>query len=364
MGTRVRALICAGFVVATTSAFAQAPAGRPAVGSDGTIHGSATVPLSSFSSKETKDWLLPRLTAPPSGGGPGSDMPIAEVRAQMQVSLKPAVDKWLEIYPSNIEPTVIGGVKTDVITPKAGIDRSQQKRVLINLHGGGFRVGNGAGALIEAIPLSGRGKIKVVTIDYRMAPEHTFPAASEDVAAVYRELLKTYKPANIGIYGCSAGGTLAGQAVAWFQKHGLPRPGVAGVFCSGLVKGFWYGGDSAALAPLVNASAPRPTPAPGARPPRDYFDEIDQNDPLVSPGAFPDVLAKFPPTLFVTGTRDPSMSNAIVTHNLMLKAGVTAELFVQEGLGHGHFTTFPGTPETADATDAIWTFFDRHLGKR
>lgn len=57
-----------------------------------------------------------------------------------------------------------------------------------------------------------------------MAPEWYFPAASEDVAKVYRELLKSYRPENIGIYGCSAGAGLTSQAVAWFQTHGLPHP--------------------------------------------------------------------------------------------------------------------------------------------
>lgn len=361
--TMLRALIGAGLLMAATGAMAQQGV-RPAVDGDGTVRANAEVPLSSFLSPESKAWLLGRLTPPPPGAGPGGSFDVAAMRARGQEAQRPVLAKWQEIYPSTITPTVIGGVKTDVVEPKNGIDRANRHRVLINVHGGGFMFGNGVGALIEAIPVSGRGKIKVVTIDYRMAPEHTFPAASEDVAAVYRELLKTYKPANIGIYGCSAGGTLAGQAVAWFQKHNLPRPGVVGVFCSGLADSFWYGGDSAAIAPLMNATPPRPAGGASGGGARGYFEEIEQNDPLVSPAKFPAVLAQFPPTLFVTGTRDPSMSNAIVTHNLMLKAGVTAELFVQEGLGHGHFTLSPGTPETVDATEVIWKFFDRHLGKR
>jgi fermentation-respiration switch protein FrsA (DUF1100 family) len=55
------------------------------------------------------------------------------------------------------------------------------------------------------------------------------------------------------------------------------------------------------------------------------------------------------------------MSNALVTHTRLLQAGVDARLFVQEGLGHGHFFAFPGTPESAIAYDVIWQFFDRRL---
>jgi monoterpene epsilon-lactone hydrolase len=71
-------------------------------------------------------------------------------------------------------------------------------------------------------PIASIGKIKVISVDYRQAPEYAFPSASEDVATVYRELLKTYKPTNIGIYGCSAGGLLTAETIAWFQKEKLP----------------------------------------------------------------------------------------------------------------------------------------------
>jgi acetyl esterase/lipase len=81
--------------------------------------------------------------------------------------------------------------------------------------------------------MAGIGHVKVISIDYRQAPEHKFPAASEDVAKVYQELLKTFKAENIGIYGCSAGGFLTAQSVAWFQAHNLPAPGAIGIFCAG-----------------------------------------------------------------------------------------------------------------------------------
>ena len=68
------------------------------------------------------------------------------------------------------------------------------------------------------MPVAVLGRIKVVSLDYREGPKYRFPAASEDVAAAYRELLKTYRAEDIGIYGCSAGGMLTGMSVAWFQK--------------------------------------------------------------------------------------------------------------------------------------------------
>lgn len=75
-------------------------------------------------------------------------------------------------------------------------------------HAGDSTLGDAAIQLLESIPVSALARIKMVSIDYRMSPEHKFPAASEDVAAVYKNLLKQYAPGNIGIYGCSVGGIL------------------------------------------------------------------------------------------------------------------------------------------------------------
>ena len=90
-------------------------------------------------------------------------------------------------------------------------------------------------------------------------PDNKFPAASEDVASVYQELLKKYKPKNIGIYGCSAGGMQTAMSVAWFQKHSLPLPGAIGIFCASA--GGIFGGDALYTAmPLGEARFGAPMP--------------------------------------------------------------------------------------------------------
>ena len=118
----------------------------------------------------------------------------------------------------------IGGVYVEIFVPDEGISPCNQERVLINLHGGGFVEGGRGQSHLESIPIAHVGKIKVVSIDYRMGPEHHFPAASNDVLAVYQELLRDYKPENIGIYGCSAGALLSAQSVALIQQTDLPLP--------------------------------------------------------------------------------------------------------------------------------------------
>ena len=125
----------------------------------------------------------------------------------------------------------------------------QTARVLINLHGGAFLWGAGSGALVEAVPMAATLGVEVVAVDYRMAPEHVFPAASEDVARVYRALLERHDAQTIGVYGCSAGGMLTAQTVAWIIREQLPIPGAIAMICGG---GIEFGGDSAWTAPMLN----------------------------------------------------------------------------------------------------------------
>jgi acetyl esterase/lipase len=83
---------------------------------------------------------------------------------------------------------------------------------------------------------------------------------------------------------------------------------------------------------------------------------------MVNPVISAEVMAKFPPTLIITGTRDMAMSGALYTHEQLSKAGVDAELHVWEGMFHGFFYN-PDPPESQDAFNTMVRFFDTHLGK-
>ena len=127
---------------------------------------------------------------------------------------------------------------------------------------------------------------------------------------------------------------LTAQAVAWFQAHDLPRPGGIGIFCAGA------GGIGEGDARLITAALRVPPPGGGSMA---YFEGADMRDPLVAPVFTPSVLAQFPPTLVLTGTRDMAMSSALYTHSQLVAEGVDADLHVFEGLGHYFFadTTLP-----------------------
>lgn len=327
----------------------------PPAAADGSVQLPAgRIPYSTLASDDALHSFV-ELTSRPHGPPPRD---VAASRAAFAARLEPQLANLRRRYPVAIRPEVIGGVQTDVVTPLAG--EARPERVLINLHGGGFVVGGRIGGQVEATPIAALGRIKVVAVDYRMGPEHRFPAASEDVAAVYRALLKRYRPENIGIYGCSSGGILTAQSVAWFQTHGLPRPGAIGIFCAGAIGS--AEGDSLFTANLLTGS---PLPAGPVRTGEftPYLIGADIDDPQVSPVKDPKVLGRFPPTLFITGTRDAAMSDAVFTHSQMVKLGVRAELHVWEAMTHAFYTTDAATPETLEARDVIVRFFDRTLGR-
>lgn len=331
---------------------------------DGTVHVPAyALPLSIYMSDAAKRaYIAERLDSP----GLELSNDIVKMRETLdRVFYEPKLAKARAAYPVSIEEGDLAGVRTYAIVPKEGIAPQNEQRVLINLHSGDFRVGAGALQLIESIPLAATAKIKVISIDYRQAPEYAFPAASEDVAAVYQALLKHYEPQNIGLYGNATGGTLTAMAVAWLQQAGLPRPGAIGLISAIQAT---LGGDSyftaPPLFPLFGFKFPSPPASPNGRPLAvPYLAHTDLNTPLASPILFPEVLAQFPPTLLLAGTRDFALSTVSHTHRQLIKAGIQTELHVWDGLWQ-HFIHDVELPESKEAYEVAARFFNRHLEKK
>jgi len=355
--TYLSALLVSACIVAPAHLYAFAgqqtatppPQAKVVVEPDGTVEAPArSVPLSPLLSPEGKQYvtehLLDMLNPPPgSNGVPGF--------------MKHYLERDKESFDLDQKDETIAGVHVYTYMPKTGIGKKNKDRVLVNLHGGGFSGCWPGCAELESMPIASLMGIKVISVDYREGPKYKFPAASEDVAAVYRELLKHYKAKNIGIYGCSAGGMLTAESLSWFQSHDLPTPGAAGIYCASAGN---FGGDASYIAfPLGESRIPATPPGGANR--LGYFSAADQADPLVSPLKSPEVLAKFPPTLLITATRDFALSGAIDTDIQLTKAGVHSELHVWDGLFHGFFYN-ADVPESKEAFAIMIKFFDKNLG--
>jgi acetyl esterase/lipase len=340
--------------------------GELQVDADGTVHVPAyALPLSAALSDRSRASMAAALSRTPRMAIPRAEDFTSDAdfktmvdgfRANVDMAFAgPMSERLLDAFAVNIAAGQLGGVPVEEFTPLGGLDGA---RVLINLHGGAFYAGATYISRTESIPMANLGKFRVVSVDYRQGYEHKFPAASEDVCAVYEELLKTFAPTQIGIYGGSAGGVLTAQATAWILQHGLPVPGAIGIFGAGT----GGHGDSAYFGAIgMGQQPPLPLLDRLANASVGYFSNASDADPLVNPCIAPvSFRAQFPPTLLITATRAFDMSPAITTHRALVQAGVDASLHVFDGLGHCFYYDATA-PEGADAYQTMVRFFRKHL---
>jgi acetyl esterase/lipase len=320
---------------------------------DGTAHITRVIPMPRTISPEAQKWLESlnqQKVGPPES--------LAERRTRTDAWRKMDSTEARKLYPVNIEETTTAGVRTDIITPLLTASDKQVlgDRVLINLHGGGFN--SDSGSLIEGVPIANLAKIKVVSVYYRLAPENPFPAAVDDVVAVYKELLKAYKPQSIGIFGTSAGAILTAEVAVKLKQLGLPLPAALGIF-SGLAD-FSRFSDSRQLFTL-NGFPGRLEPIDANHLPDDqYVGKTDRKDPILSP-LFAD-LHGMPPALLVTSTRDILLGDTATLQRALLRAGDDANLVVFEALPHAFWYHFE-LPETKEALELMANFFDEKLAR-
>jgi monoterpene epsilon-lactone hydrolase len=306
------------------------------------------VPVPATISAQARQSLIDAAKRPSAG-----EVSIASRRSEIDAQMQLLNDIAARLYPVDIEEIAIDGVRCHRIRP-AGVETTG--KVLVNLHGGAFTVGSGS--LVEAIPLAVLTHSTVLAVDYRLAPEHPYPAAVDDVTTVWRQVVRHHAPADVALYGTSAGGFLTAQAVMRFQRDGLPMPVCCGIFSGG--GDLTDLGDTAAIfnfggfagEPLLPFDHPASDTA-------SYLRDANQDDPVVSPLRAD--LAGFPPTLLVSSTRDAVLSATASMHRALLRADVDASLVVFEALPHGFWFNL-GLPETLEALDVMSRFFARHLG--
>jgi epsilon-lactone hydrolase len=341
--------IVSGVTAAAQTTAATAPQSNSSfIDAQGTAHITRVVPVPTTISPEAQKNLA----------RPASDAAVAESladrRSKTDTWQAKAGEAYRAIYPATVTADTIGGVPVRVITPPV-IGSGKSDHVLVNFHGGGFN--SDSGSLTESIPIANLTQTKVISVLYRLAPEHPFPASVEDTVAVYKELLKTYKPRNIALYGTSAGAILTAETAVKLKQLGLPLPGALGIF-SGMGD-FSQAGDSQAMYALQGLSGYLQVPVAGIHDP-EYVGKTDPKDPVLSP-AYAD-LRGMPPTLFITSGRDMLLSGTTILHRAFLRAGADAQLVVFEALTHA-FWNDVNLPESREADEIMAHFFDTHVGR-
>lgn len=244
---------------------------------------------------------------------------------------------------SSVATLDVEGATVHAATPETAVS---ERHALIDLHGGALVLGGGEACRVGARRQADQHGILCYGVDYRMPPEHPYPAALDDCLAVYRLVLKRHAPGRVTICGRSAGGNLAAAMLLRARAEGLPMPASL-VLLSPQVD-LTEAGDSFQTNRMIDVVLPHGLETNN----RLYAGGADLADPYLSP-VYGD-LHGLPATFLQSGTRDLFLSNTVRMHRALRKAGVKADLHVFEAMPHGGF--MGGTPEDLDLEAEIRRF--------
>jgi acetyl esterase/lipase len=206
---------------------------------------------------------------------------------------------------------------------------------LFFVHGGAFILGGGISAAYFAYELACLSGLRTFSIDYRMPPEWPFPAGLEDVLEGYRFVLARFQASNTVAYGSSAGGGLVTSCLLKARDLGLPLP--AACVLHSPEADLTESGDSFETNIGIDPVLQRLTNSIAL-----YADGHDLRDPSLSP-LFGDFSKGFSPTMLSAGTRDLFLSNTVLMHRALRRAGIPTDLSIWEAMGHMGF--FGAAPE-------------------
>lgn len=248
-----------------------------------------------------------------------------------------------------IDPMTLSGIHAERIVPPG----APPDKVVLYLHGGGYVSGSCADHRGFVATFARRLGIPAVTFDYRLAPEHPFPAAVEDAVSAYTGLLRTHRPQDILFAGESAGGGLCLALLLAAAKRGLPHPRAAvaispwtDLTCSG--PGYRTR-HARSVAPMDSWTVFSNHYAAGS----------DRRDPLMSP-LFGD-LSGLPPVLVVSGEDDELFDDGELFVRRARDAGSDATFMGGKGMIHCYPLLAPLFPEATRAMDRIAAFALGHL---
>ncbi|HWD26985.1 MAG TPA: alpha/beta hydrolase [Rhizomicrobium sp.] len=248
-----------------------------------------------------------------------------------------------------IESGALGGVAVEWITPRT----APSTNIFVHLHGGGYVLGDPAGSRPFITDLARRLDCRVVSIDYRLAPENPFPAAVDDALAAYRALLLDHSPDALAVGGESAGGGLALALLLAAKEAGLPMPASVA-----LVSPWVDLRCSAATFDSLAAADPLLTRRSLKEMGDAYLNGSDAANPFASP-LFGN-LEGLPPLLIHVGSEEVLLDDSRRLADLTSALGVPTTLAVWPEMIHVWHMFHPMLPEGAAAMGELAAFIQQH----
>ena len=275
---------------------------------------------------------------------------------QYAASSAAMAEAWTAAAVAKLAPVTltdtIGGVPVIDVRPRDGDDDGT---LLLYIHGGGFVQGSARSSLLMAALMADRSGRRVVSIDYTLSPRADYRTITDQVAAVYEAVLASGRsPGSIGMFGESAGGSIAAGSILKLRDRGVPMP-AATILVSPCTDLHADGETHVTIAGYDFLTADRRRVAYRA-----YASEADFGDPYASP-LYGDFAKGFPPTLIQVGTREVMLSDSVRLNRAIRTAGGNSTLDVYDGMPHVFEQIVPDAPEGRQAWDEIAAFWNAWL---
>lgn len=278
---------------------------------------------------------MPEFVTP----GPNDLKDWEELNKQISDMLIVQSQSLVDSFDANITSTKLGNVSVIDIKPKNWVDNG---KVLVYVHGGGYTILGANSTLNNSVPISNTTGLRVISVDYSLAPSSKWNETTSEVVSVIKALKELgYSLDNIAMYGDSAGGGLVASSVIKMRDEGVGIPAAVAL---------WSPWTDISLAGDTYSTLKKADPfiseAMLKNMGRAYANITDQKNQYVSP-AYGNFNKGFPPTLIQVGTKEVLLSDSVRLYHALDQAGVPVKLDVYEGMPHVFQTLLYNTPESS-----------------
>lgn len=278
-----------------------------------------------------------------------------KVRAFAEADGKANSAPLLQRYEHTVTEGKLGGIPVLDVRPKNWKDNG---KVTVYTHGGAHVMYSAASMLGSAVVFAHSTGLRVISVDYTVAPLAKYNQMSDEVIAVISALTKSgQRLQDTVIYGDSSGGGLAAATVLKMRDRGLGMPAAAVLVSPWL--DVTPSGDTETT--LQNADPGLPYEKHRRQAAGAFADPADQKDPYASP-VYGDFSKGFPPTLIQGGLKETLLSGFVRLYQALDVAGVPVKLDLYEGMIHNFQNRIPDAPEAVLARRKMQTFVHQHLG--